>query len=107
MPLRSRGHSLAAAGRINRQVRMDAAQTMSVASPDEGSDAAATTGPTIVVTEHGPYRVVGDVAIYDTDGTLLRHHGTWCLCRCGGSRNKPYCDVSHGLKGFDGAEAAD
>jgi CDGSH-type Zn-finger protein/truncated hemoglobin YjbI len=63
--------------------------------------------PVIVVTEHGPYRVVGEVAIYDAAGTLLRRGGTWCLCRCGGSRNKPFCDATHGVKGFDGAESAD
>jgi CDGSH-type Zn-finger protein/truncated hemoglobin YjbI/uncharacterized Fe-S cluster protein YjdI len=73
----------------------------------EGFDPVETSEPKVVVTEHGPYRVVGDVAIYDTDGNLLRRTGIWCLCRCGGSRNKPFCDVTHGLKGFDGAESAD
>jgi CDGSH-type Zn-finger protein/truncated hemoglobin YjbI len=63
--------------------------------------------PKIFVTEHGPYRVEGEVAIHDTEGALLRHGGTWCLCRCGGSRNKPFCDATHGVKGFDGAETAD
>ena len=61
----------------------------------------------IEVTNHGPYRVTGDVVIFDAEGNLLRHGGTWCLCRCGGSRNKPFCDVTHGLKGFDGSESAD
>ena len=62
----------------------------------------------IEITNHGPYRVTGDVVIFDAEGNLLRHGGTWCLCRCGGSsRNKPFCDVTHGLKGFDGAESAD
>jgi len=64
-------------------------------------------GPRIVVTEHGPYRVTGDVAIHDCGGNLLRSSGSWCLCRCGGSRNKPFCDVTHGLKGFGGSESAD
>ncbi len=63
--------------------------------------------PRITVREHGPYRVEGDVAIYDTEGNLLRRTGIWYLCRCGGSRNKPFCDVTHGLKGFDGSESAD
>lgn len=48
------------------------------------SDPVAT--PVIVLTEHGPYRVVGDVAIYNADGALLRRTGTWCLCRCGEQR---------------------
>ena len=75
--------------------------------PIDRLDDVTTTEPRIVVTEHGPYRVVGDVAIRDAEGALLRRTGTWCLCRCGGSRNKPFCDATHGLKGFDGAESAD
>ena len=71
------------------------------ASPEKAA------APRIEVTEHGPYRVSGDVAIRDTEGNLLRHGGTWYLCRCGGSRNKPFCDATHGLKAFDGKETAD
>lgn len=63
--------------------------------------------PRIVVTEHGPYRVTGDVAIHDTQGRPVPTTGASYLCRCGGSRSKPFCDMTHGLKGFDGAEAAD
>lgn len=63
--------------------------------------------PRITVTQHGPYRVEGDVAIYDVEGNLLRSSGICCLCRCGGSQNKPFCDTTHGLKRFDGSEAAD
>ena len=61
----------------------------------------------VEITSHGPYRVTGDVVIFDAEGNLLRDGGTWCLCRCGGSRNKPFCDATHGLKGFGGAESAD
>jgi uncharacterized Fe-S cluster protein YjdI len=49
----------------------------------------------------------GDAVIFDAEGNLLRQGGTWCLCRCGGSRNKPFGDITHGLKGFDGSESAD
>jgi hypothetical protein len=30
-------------------------------------------GAKIIVTDHGPFRVVGDVAICNPEGTLLRH----------------------------------
>ncbi len=63
--------------------------------------------PRIAVTPNGPYRVTGSVAIHDAEGNLLPTGGTTYLCRCGGSRNKPFCDVTHGLKDFDGTESAD
>jgi CDGSH-type Zn-finger protein/truncated hemoglobin YjbI len=72
-----------------------------------GDAPSAVPAPEIVVTAHGPYRVAGEVAIFDVEGKLLRQTGTWCLCRCGGSRNKPFCDATHYVKGFDGAESAD
>jgi CDGSH-type Zn-finger protein/truncated hemoglobin YjbI len=61
----------------------------------------------IRVTEHGPYRIEGRVAVHDAQGTLVETGDGTCLCRCGGSRNKPFCDATHGLKGFDGRESAD
>jgi hypothetical protein len=45
-------------------------------------------GAKIIVTDHGPFRVVGDVAICNPEGTLLRHSaatkapvGEVCLLR--------------------------
>jgi len=61
----------------------------------------------IVVSRDGPYVVSGDVAIYDTEGDLRQSTGSWCLCRCGGSANKPFCDGTHARVGFDGSESAD
>ncbi len=61
----------------------------------------------IVVTQDGPYRVIGDVAIHDVAGKRLQTSGNVCLCRCGGSRNKPFCDATHGLKSWVGTEAGD
>jgi CDGSH-type Zn-finger protein len=63
--------------------------------------------PVITVTEHGPYRVEGDITVCGIEGEVLRSGGPAYLCRCGGSRNKPFCDATHGVKGFDGTETAD
>ena len=63
--------------------------------------------PRIVVTEHGPYRVEGEVAIHDAAGTRLETGASVSLCRCGGSRKKPFCDGTHARKGFDGRESFD
>jgi CDGSH-type Zn-finger protein/uncharacterized Fe-S cluster protein YjdI len=44
----------------------------------------------ISVREGGPYGFRGDLAI---DGKSIGYRAT--LCRCGASKNKPYCDGSH------------
>jgi CDGSH-type Zn-finger protein len=76
---------------------------------------------TVRVTENGPYVVTGSVplaiqaiaadAAGDSVGwdELRRFDDqeSYALCRCGQSRNKPYCDGSHRVAGFDGTEKAD
>jgi CDGSH-type Zn-finger protein len=75
----------------------------------------------IKVTENGPYLVSRGPALseqiicQDAEGHC---HGwrqgksyevpqTYTLCRCGLSKNKPFCDGSHYGAGFDGKEVAD
>lgn len=76
--------------------------------------------PFIRVTQNGPYVVSGNVSISeqtimaDDEGTAYE----WCegkkyllrencvLCRCGQSKNKPFCDKTHVRVNFDGAEKA-
>jgi CDGSH-type Zn-finger protein len=57
----------------------------------------------IVARQNGPYLVKGDVRIMDYDGTDLTPGSTpIALCRCGQSKNKPFCDATHRAAGFDG-----
>lgn len=49
----------------------------------------------IEVSKDGPYRVTGTVAL---DGDETREH--YSLCRCGQSRNKPFCSGMHYYVGF-------
>jgi CDGSH-type Zn-finger protein/uncharacterized Fe-S cluster protein YjdI len=49
----------------------------------------------IAVREAGPYAVRGDIRL---DGQAGRYRMT--LCRCGASKNKPFCDSSHQQAGF-------
>lgn len=74
----------------------------------------------IEVTENGPYLVTGDMPIaeeqivVDADGTPLKWkvgekykiEGKCTLCRCGHSKDKPFCDSSHLSVDFDGTETA-
>jgi CDGSH-type Zn-finger protein/ferredoxin len=51
--------------------------------------------PTVTVSKDGPYRITGGVEIPDeprAEGASTEH---FTLCRCGGSKNKPFCDGTH------------
>jgi len=74
----------------------------------------------IMVTKDGPYIVFGglpiDKQIIGVDekeepekwikGEDLPSGESCVLCRCGESKNKPFCDGTHGKVGFDGTETA-
>jgi CDGSH-type Zn-finger protein/uncharacterized Fe-S cluster protein YjdI len=54
----------------------------------------------IEATTNGPLHLVGNVEIVTGTGkTINRVTDAW-LCRCGQSKNKPYCDGSHRAAGF-------
>ena len=56
---------------------------------------------------NGPLFVRGRLKIVDAGGRLIREDTRLALCRCGGSRNKPFCDGSHRRIGFTtGAEGS-
>ena len=54
----------------------------------------------IAVAANGPLYVRGDIEIKDSTGTLLLEDTRVALCRCGESRNKPFCDNSHKQANF-------
>ena len=56
--------------------------------------------PAITVTKDGPYAVVGGPQLLNqswAQGASTEH---FTLCRCGASKNKPFCDGSHWNIGF-------
>ncbi len=57
--------------------------------------------PEIVVSKNGPYRVRGGIMLESRErwgrGASREHY---TLCRCGASKNKPFCDGSHWHVGF-------
>ena len=51
--------------------------------------------PAVQLSKDGPYRVTGGIALEGVEwleGTSAEHY---TLCRCGGSKNKPFCDGTH------------
>lgn len=54
----------------------------------------------IVLEADGPLEIRGDLVVVDAEGNEVRRAQKLFLCRCGHSRNKPYCDGSHTRHGF-------
>lgn len=50
---------------------------------------------TITIAKDGPLYVRGDVTLVAPDGTVILEDTRIALCRCGESKNKPFCDNSH------------
>ena len=76
--------------------------------------------PKIKIAKNGPYRVSGklpmakQIIVADEEGYSAEwkegerypEKEEYKLCRCGQSRNKPYCDDTHKKINFDGTETA-
>ena len=59
--------------------------------------------------ENGPYKVTGPFRLIDADGNeyeIPDDGKPVALCRCGGSKTKPFCDSTHSEIGFRAAERA-
>ena len=63
---------------------------------------------TIRVRENGPLRVEGDdVTVIDWNGNAYPiDKRPFVLCRCGHSKNRPFCDGTHKTIDFQAHEAA-
>ncbi|MEE8046350.1 MAG: CDGSH iron-sulfur domain-containing protein [Dehalococcoidia bacterium] len=57
--------------------------------------------PVVRAWRNGPIRVKGKVKIVSKDGKTVLEGDRVSLCRCGASRNKPFCDNSHQLIKFE------
>ena len=61
---------------------------------------------TIRPAKNGPYIVEGAVDLFDADGNKITvEKPRLALCRCGASSNKPFCDGTHSVIGFQAAES--
>ena len=57
--------------------------------------------PRILVAPNGPYAVKGAVELVDQEWGEGAHRDCYDLCRCGQSKNKPFCDGAHSNTKFD------
>lgn len=54
----------------------------------------------IRIAKNGPYNVTGGIKLGVPEDIQPPSREHYSLCRCGASKNKPYCDGSHGEAGF-------
>jgi CDGSH-type Zn-finger protein len=54
----------------------------------------------VTASKNGPYFVTGSVRLQSPDGRPYEQRTRFTLCRCGGSKNKPFCDGTHWHIGF-------
>lgn len=65
---------------------------------------------TIRLRENGPYVIEGTFKLVDHEGnefTLPAEKPAVALCRCGRSKNRPFCDGTHRSVGFEARETAE
>lgn len=60
------------------------------------------TKPEIQISENGPLRIPAEINLKDASGKILKVNEDKYVCRCGQSKNKPFCDGSHMTAGFKG-----
>lgn len=62
----------------------------------------------VVVRDNGPLLVSGIGLVEDADGNAFDIGGkeTIALCRCGNTKNRPFCDGAHRDCNFDAADRA-
>lgn len=51
---------------------------------------------TIKIRKDGPYLVSGDCELTDHEFNPIEKKDPFALCRCGASKNKPFCDGTTG-----------
>ena len=56
----------------------------------------------ITVVENGPAIIRGNFKVVNQAGKEIATTNQAALCRCGGSRNQPFCDGSHLINRFKG-----
>lgn len=66
----------------------------------ENNKTSETLNTKVEVLADGPLLVYGTLKVTHKDGTEEKKNRTTAFCRCGASKNKPYCDGAHVDNGF-------
>lgn len=85
----------ATTGRIKKQVEACPSGALSYVSNEKEDLEEAYTETKIEALENGPLLIYGTLKVTNSDGSLEVKNKTTAFCRCGASKNKPYCDGAH------------
>ena len=55
----------------------------------------------ITPSPNGSLKLLGEFELRSSDGQTIHQGNRVSLCRCGGSKNKPFCDSTHRTNGFE------
>ncbi|MGW8251099.1 MAG: CDGSH iron-sulfur domain-containing protein, partial [Anaerolineales bacterium] len=93
----------ASADAISEVVLRCPSGALHVERKDGSQGEAAPAENTIYLKPNSHLRITGNIAIL-AYGVEIEGETRATLCRCGGSQNKPFCDNSHRIKGFQAPE---
>jgi len=88
------------ADEIARVVQRCPSGALTFRRTDGGPEEAPADPSSVRAVRNGPYYVRGQIEVVTEDGAVLHTATRASFCRCGGSRNKPFCDNSHIMLGF-------
>jgi uncharacterized Fe-S cluster protein YjdI/CDGSH-type Zn-finger protein len=90
----------ASADEVARVVASCPTGALSFARLDDGPQEQLPAETEVTPWPNGPLFLVGHIQVTDTTGSLIRETTRVALCRCGGSKKKPFCDGTHRENGF-------
>lgn len=85
----------ASAEEIATTVKRCPSGALAYTTPEAGGTVEEDLGHAIHAVKDGPYRVSGGVPVRSAGGEPHEVRNRQTLCRCGQSKNKPFCDGSH------------
>lgn len=71
-----------------------------ISTSETTDDEATETTTAIEAIKNGPLLVYGNIKVKDAQGHEAHKSNVTAFCRCGASKNKPFCDGSHITVGF-------
>jgi len=86
--------------RLQRMVSLCPSGRLAYAAAQGGPDVEPAFEPHVALCRDGPILVRGGIEVESEDGEPYEVRNRVALCRCGRSRNKPFCDGTHKRVGF-------